>query len=70
MILALGETLTGTDIYQKLNDTLEKCAALIGAIVLASTGPGFVTPPLIQTLYGYYVTELGESAFTLAFPIR
>lgn len=70
LLLFSGQTLTGTDIYQKLNDSMESQVNQIVFIMMVILGPCFVIPPIAETLYGYYVLDLGESAFTLAFPSK
>lgn len=64
----LGERLTSTAIYKNVNAEVEKLTYLMEVGLFVAISPFFIVPAMLQSYYGYYVLDLGESAFQLAFP--
>lgn len=63
-----GEAITSTLIYKNVNENFEKLSYRMEVFMCVVVGPFFIVPAMIQSYYGYYVLDLGEAAFQLAFP--
>lgn len=55
--------------YSKLIEKIELMSNLIDFMLLKLTGVGLMVPPLILTVFEYFVLDLDEKSFYLTFPV-
>lgn len=55
--------------HEKTNEFIEKCIKITVRVVKYVLIPCFILPKVIISIFAYFMTDLGNDAFDLPFPM-